>query len=155
MKKILLLWSLLISMSVLGQDKYKCMIQMANYTGEGAYVVVSLVNNKGEYQKTLQMLGDDNEWYNTLKSWFEFFTKKRDDIDAVTGASIAGGDRKIITLELDPSLLDKGYTIRFESAVEDQNYHKIDAEVKFSSEHILKKTDGKGYIRYVKFNKIN
>lgn len=155
MKKILLLCSLFISMSVLGQDKYKCMIQMANYTGEGAYVVVSLVNNKGKYQKTLQMLGDDNEWYNTLKSWFEFFTKKRDDIDAVTGASIAGGDRKIITLELDPSLLDKGYTIRFESAVEDQNYHKIDAEVQFSSEHILKKTDGKGYIRYVKFNKIN
>lgn len=155
MKKILLLWSLLVSMSVLGQDKYKCMIQMANYTGEGAYVVVSLVNNKGEYQKTLQMLGDDNEWYNTLKSWFEFFTKKRDDIDAVTGASITGGDRKIITLELDPSLLDKGYTIRFESAVEDQNYHKIDAEVQFSWEHILKKTDGKGYIRYVKFNKIN
>ena len=28
-------------------SKYKCMLQMSNYMGEGAYVVVSLINPKG------------------------------------------------------------------------------------------------------------
>lgn len=37
----------------------KCMIQMTNYTGEGAYIIVSLMNTKGEYEETLQVLGKD------------------------------------------------------------------------------------------------
>ena len=32
---------------------YKCMIQMKNYTGEGAYVIISLLNPKGAYEATL------------------------------------------------------------------------------------------------------
>ena len=40
-------------------QKYKCMIQMKNYEGEGAYIVISLVNPKGEYEKTLYVQGDD------------------------------------------------------------------------------------------------
>ena len=27
-------------------SKYKCMIQMTNYTGEGAYIAISLLNPK-------------------------------------------------------------------------------------------------------------
>ncbi len=33
--------------------KYKCMIQMTNYMGDGAYIVVSLVNKDNAYDKTL------------------------------------------------------------------------------------------------------
>ncbi len=40
-------------------SKYKCMLQMSNYMGEGAYVVVSLINAKGDYEKTLYVMGDD------------------------------------------------------------------------------------------------
>ena len=38
-------------------SKYKCMLQMSNYMGEGAYVVVSLINPKGNYEKTLYVHG--------------------------------------------------------------------------------------------------
>lgn len=38
-------------------SKYKCMLQMVNYTGEKAYIVVSLINPKGQYEKTLYMMG--------------------------------------------------------------------------------------------------
>ena len=36
----------------------KCLIQMINYNGEGAYVIVSLINPKGDYEKTLYVHGE-------------------------------------------------------------------------------------------------
>lgn len=130
------------------------MLQMANYTGEGAYVVVSLINAKGEYEKTLYVMGDDKKWYNTLKEWHKFQTKKKENISAKTGASVTGGDRSITTFEIEDSKINKGYKLRFETAVEDQKYHATDVEIPLTTEGIAAKTDGKGYIRYVRLNKI-
>ena len=131
--------------------KYKCMIQMTNYTGEGAYVVISLINPKGEYEQTLYVQGDDSEWYNTIESWWKkFYGKKRTNIDAITGATISGGERNVAIIEIDDSKLNSGYKIRFESAVEDQKYYTSDVEFPLTSETVKSKNDGTGFIRYVR-----
>ncbi|KIA92305.1 MULTISPECIES: DUF2271 domain-containing protein [unclassified Flavobacterium] len=135
-------------------SKYKCMLQMSNYMGEGAYIVVSLINPKGEYEKTLYVMGDDKKWYNSLKEWNKFQTKKPVDISAKTGASVTGGDRSMTTIEIEDSKINKGYKLRFESAVEDQKYHVSDVEIPLTTEGLAAKTEGKGYIRYVRLNKI-
>lgn len=135
-------------------SKYKCMLQMSNYMGEGAYIVVSLINAKGEYDKTLYVMGEDKKWYKTLKEWHKFYSKKPTDISAKTGASITGGDRSITTLEIEDSKINKGYKLRFESAVEDNKYHATDVEIPLTTAGIAEKTEGKGYIRYVRLNKI-
>ena len=135
-------------------SKYKCMLQMSNYMGEGAYIVVSLINAKGEYDKTLYVMGDDKKWHKTLKEWHKFYSKKPTDISAKTGASVTGGDRSITTLEIEDSKINKGYKLRFESAVEDQKYYVTDLEIPLTTEGISAKTDGKGYIRYVRLNKL-
>lgn len=135
-------------------SKYKCMLQMSNYVGEGAYIVVSLVNAKGAYEKTLYVMGDDKKWYKTLKEWHKFYSKKPGNISAITGASVTGGDRSITTIEIDDAKINSGYKLRFESAVEDQKYHTIDAEIPLTTEGIASKTEGKGYIRYVRLSKI-
>lgn len=132
------------------EQKYKVLLQLTKYAGDGAYVAVSLINPQGNYEQTLYMHGDDPQWYNTLKRWFSFTERKKEKIDAITGASITNGDRKIFYITLSESVINKGYTIRFESAVEDQNYHTIDAQVELSSEKMFEKTAGTGYIRYVK-----
>ena len=49
--------------------KYKCMLQMTNYKGLEAYVVVSLIDPQGNYEKTLYMMGPDKQWYNGFKEW--------------------------------------------------------------------------------------
>lgn len=134
-------------------SKYKCLLQMSSYTGEGAYIVVSLINPKGEYEKTLYVMGDDKQWYNSLKEWHKYQTKKKADISAITGASVAGGDRSVTTFEIEDTKLNKGYKLRFETAVEDQKYHADDVEIPLTTEAISLKTEGKGYIRYVKLNK--
>jgi hypothetical protein len=76
-------------------SKYKCMVQMTNYMGEGAYIVISLIDSKGAYEKTLYVMGSDKKWYNSLKEWNKFYKKKPANISAITGASVTGGDRSV------------------------------------------------------------
>lgn len=135
-------------------SKYKCMLQMTNYMGEGAYIVVSLINPNGAYEKTLYVMGDDKKWYKSLKEWNKFHAQKSEDISAKTGASVTGGDRSVTTIEIEDSKINKGYKLRFESAVEDQKYYVSDLEIPLSTEGLADKTEGKGYIKYVRLNKI-
>ncbi|PXY41419.1 DUF2271 domain-containing protein [Flavobacterium cheongpyeongense] len=145
----------LVSFQINAQSsKYKCMLQMSNYMGEGAYIVVSLINPGGEYEKTLYVMGDDKKWYKSLKEWHKFYAKKTEDISARTGASVTGGDRSITTIEIENSKINKGYKLRFESVVEDQKYYVSDLEIPLTTEGLADKTEGKGYIRYVRLNKI-
>lgn len=136
--------------------KYKCAIQMKSYSGKEAYVIISLINPQGQYEKTLAVLGDDQEWYNTLKDWDKFRVKKKEKLNAITGASVAGGARSTRVIEFETAKLDKGYKIRFESAVETQKYHNKDAEVNLTAADLENKTGitGTGYIRQVRFIKV-
>ena len=140
------------AVSVAQTTKYRCMIQMTNYMGEGAYVVISLVDSKGAYDKTLYVLGSDKKWYKTVKEWFKFYKSKPANISAITGASVTGGDRSVNVIEIENSKLNKGYKLRFESAVEDKNYNVKDLEIPLTTESLSAKSDGTGYIRYVRFS---
>ncbi|MDM1292763.1 DUF2271 domain-containing protein [Sphingobacterium sp. N143] len=151
---VTLLLTVLAGSSFAQTGKYKCLIQMNAYQGEGAYVVIALINPKGAYEKTLAVLGPDKQWYNTLKEWYKFQSKTKEKLNAVTGASVSGGDRAMRTLEIDESKFNKGYKLRFESAVEEQKYHVADLEIPLTKEAITVKATGKGYIKLVKLNKV-
>jgi len=126
------------------------MIQMKNYAGEGAYVAISLLNSKGKYVKTLYVQGDDDEWYHDITEWWSFQGKVHAEIDAITGATISGGNRAISVVHIDNDKIDNGYKIRFESAVEDKEYYKDDVEFELTTQSVRSKTEGKGYIRYIR-----
>ncbi|WP_338839692.1 DUF2271 domain-containing protein [Flavobacterium ginsenosidimutans] len=79
---------------------------------------------------------------------------KRRNISALTAASITGGDRSITTLELEDSKINKGYKLRFESAVEDQKYYPADLGIVLNDEQLSAKTEGKNYIKYIRLSKI-
>lgn len=152
---VTLAFVLLFSLQSVAQNaKYKCMLQMTNYKGLEAYVVVSLVDAKGKYEKTLYVMGTDKQWYNGFKEWYKSQSKKKEKLSAVTGASVAAGDRSMATFMIDETKMNKGYTLRFETAVEDQKYHVSDVEIPLTTDGIIQKTEGKGYIRYVKLSKV-
>ena len=130
--------------------KYKCMIQMKNYDGEGAYIAISLLDAKGAYIETLYMQGDDEEWYHDITEWWNFQGKVQQQIDGITGATISGGNRAISHIAIDNDKIDTGYKIRFETAVEDQEYYKDDVEFELTSATVKSKTEGKGFIRYIR-----
>lgn len=130
------------------------MLQMNSYEGEAAYVVISLINPQGAYEKTLYVLGPDKQWYNTLKDWYKFQTKTKGKLSAITGASIAGGDRAMKTIEIEDAKVNKGYKLRFESAVEEQKYHVADIEIPLTTAGVTERATGTGYLRFVKLSKV-
>ncbi|WP_440881590.1 DUF2271 domain-containing protein [Tenacibaculum sp. C7A-26P2] len=135
---------------IIDKTSYKCMIQMKNYTGEGAYVVISLLDNQNKYLETLYVQGDDDEWYSDITEWWNFHGKTRTNIDAITGATISGGQRAISVIQIDNNKIDNGYKLRFESAVEDQEYYTDDVLIELTSENLKNKLEGKGFIRYIR-----
>jgi len=133
-----------------GSTPIKCMIQMSNYIGEGAYVVISLINPEGAYEGTLYVQGKDKEWYSDITTWWKFYGKHRSDIDAISGETISGGERTVSVINIENDKINTGYSIRFETAVEDQEYYKNDVQFKLTSESIISKVEGKGFIRYIR-----
>lgn len=140
----------LMLLSFKSESSYKCMIQLTNYNGEGAYVTISLLNPEGTYEKTLYVQGADEDWYTDIKEWWKFHSKNKSNIDAITGATVGGGGRTISVIQIDDSKINKGYTLRFESAVEDKEYYKDDVEIELTFENLKSKFEGKGFIRYVR-----
>lgn len=150
------LFTLVLSTQAIAQNaKYKCLLQMTNYKGLEAYIVVSLIAPNGKYEKTLYMMGSDKKWYNGFKEWDKNLGKKKENLNGITGASVAAGNRTSATFILDETKLNKGYKLRFESAVEDAKYFVTDVEIPLTSEALTQKTEGKGYIRFVKLTKAN
>lgn len=135
------------------QVSFKCLVQLTNYTGEGAYVVVSLIDSKGKYKKTLQVFGKEKRWWDDLPSWFKFLTTTKENVDGVSGASITAGSRKVFSITADEAVFDKGYKLRFETAVENKEYEEKDVEMDFSEANVGKTINGTRYIRYVKLIK--
>jgi hypothetical protein len=95
-------------------------------------------------------MGTDKKWYKNLTSWNQFRTKKPANVDAVTGASVTDGDRSVTVLEIDNAKINAGYKLRFETAVEDKKYHEKDVEIPLTTEGLAAKSEGTGYIRYVR-----
>jgi len=121
----------------------KCLIQMINYNGEGAYVVISLMDPKGNYEETLYVQGKDKEWYSDITEWWKFYGKRRADIDGISGATIGGGERTISVIQVPKDKIDLGYSIRFETAVEDQEYYTDDVQIALTTANL--KTNRRPY----------
>lgn len=145
--------SLLTALGATAQTNYKCTVQMKGYDGLQAYMAVSLVDSKGEHVRTLRIFGPQRRWYTGMSKWYAAWRKQKEQTDAVTGASIAAGDRQTFAFSLKDGLLDKGYSIRFDSSVEDQDNHEGDAIVPVTTAELTKRVEGKGYIKMVKISK--
>jgi hypothetical protein len=153
LKALPILWVamlLLVGFALPPTKPVKCLIQLTNYTGEGAYVVVSLLNGDGAYEETLYVQGTDSEWYSEISEWWKFYGKRRPNIDAISGETVSGGERTVTVLNIPLDKIDKGYQLRFETSVEDQQYYKDDLQFPLTTENLASKIDGKGFIRYVR-----
>jgi hypothetical protein len=138
------------SLKTNSKKNYKCLVQMKNYTGEGAYLIISLVNNEGKYLETLYVQGEDEEWYHEITSWWNFYGKNKVNIDGISGETLSGGGRSVYMLSIDKSKIANGFKIRFETAVEDKNYYERDLEITIDELNTETKYNGTGFIRYVR-----
>jgi hypothetical protein len=140
----------------------KCMIEMKDYNGEGAYINISIVNNEN-YLKTIYVLGNDKAWFSEMKSFWKYIRINKlyldEDfyplIDGITGATISGSQKRVIVLTLPKLLINKNYSLRFETAIEDVGYFENDVNFILDKEGLERSYEGQGFIKNLKFISTN
>ena len=159
------LFLLLISLSFSPKKEsisLKCMIEMKDYSGEGAYINISIVS-KENYLKTIYVLGNDKAWFSEMKSFWKYIRDNKlyldkdfyPIIDGISGATISGNQKRVIILKIPKSFLNKNHQLRFETAVEDEGYFANDVNFVLSKKGLNKSYSGQGFIRNVKFISTN
>ena len=121
--------------------------QMQSYSGNGAYLAFYVTDAKGQYKKTLWVAGKKAKYYKNLRDWARGSGLKPSEFDGVSGASVGSGRDLKVTVELADTLIDAGYEIRVDSAVEDQRDNPADVRVPLTTNGAGKPGAGHGYIK--------
>ena len=126
--------------------------ELLNYGGDGAYVALYLVDDSGKYQGTLWVAGEKSKYYEHLSGWARASRLNPAEYDGLTGASITSGRTLKITFNLDDSLIDSGYEVRVDTAVEDMMDIRTDAALPLTTEGSGQAVAGRGYIRSFRYD---
>jgi hypothetical protein len=120
--------------------------ELKNYRGDGAYLAIYLTDSVGVYQKTLWVAGKKSKHFKHLTDWAQGSSMRRSEYDGKTGASISRGETLQITVDLNPSLIDSGYQVRVDSAVEDMGDNPADIIAPLTTKGSATPINGEGYV---------
>jgi hypothetical protein len=122
------------------------------YRGNAAYLAIYLTNPDGKYEQTLWVAGKKSKYYKHLLDWARGSGLKTAEYEGMTGASVSGGDSLTIKADIDDALIDAGYLIRVDSAVEDKRENRIDAEVTLTTSGAGTPVSGRGYVNTLSYS---
>lgn len=117
---------------------------LKSYGGDGAYLAIYLTDASGKLQKTIRVAGSKAKYHKHLAGWFR---QSGGRIDGTTGASVGAGQTLRVSVEIADALIDAGYQIRIDSAVEKENDISADVVAPLTSANVGKPISGKGYVR--------
>lgn len=126
--------------------------QLKNYSGDGAYLAIYVTDAAGKYQKTLWVAGKKTKYYKNLRDWARGSGMRASEFDGVSGASVGSGKTLKVTVELADALIDAGYEIRIDTAVEDERDNPGELRVPLTSANKTKPTAGRGYVKAFSFD---
>ena len=121
--------------------------QLKNYGGDGAYLAVYLTDAKGAYAGTLWVAGGKAKYYKHLADWSRLSAGDAKRLLGVTGASVGAGHTLKVTAELADALIDAGYEIHVDAAVEDMRDSPSDIRVPLTAAGAGKAQPGKAYVQ--------
>jgi len=121
--------------------------ELKNYGGDGAYLAVYLTDAKGAYARTLWVAGGKAKYYKNLADWNRLSARDAKRLDGVTGASVGAGRSLKVTADLADALIDAGYEIRVDAAVEDMRDSPSEIRIPLSTQNAGKPQAGKQYIQ--------
>ena len=126
--------------------------QLQSYSGDGAYLAIYVTDAAGQYKKTLWVAGKKTKYYKHLRDWARGSGMRASEFDGVSGASVGSGKTLKVTVELADALIDAGYEIRIDTAVEDQRDNPNELRVPLSTANKAKPTAGRGYVKAFSFD---
>ena len=127
-------------------------VQLKDYGGNGAYLTAYLTDAKGAYAGTLWVAGSKAKYYKHLSAWSRLSAADNQRLLGVTGASVGAGRTLKVTADLADALLDAGYEIRIDAAVEDQRDSPAEVRVPLSTTQAGQPVRGKQYIQSTRFD---
>ena len=120
---------------------------LSNYGGNNAYLAVYLTKPDGSYETTLwaagsrtRYLGDLRGWVSALQSWGGTLS-----LDGISGASVGSGQTLTVHANLADAMIDAGYQIHVETAVENGGRYPDDAVAPLTSQ--AQTVAGNGYVK--------
>ena len=125
--------------------------QLKNYGGDGAYLAVYLTDAKGAYAGTLWVAGGKAKYHKHLADWNRLSAGDAKRLAGVTGASVGAGRTLKVTADLADALIDAGYEIRVDAAVEDMRDSPSEVKVPLTNANAGKPHPGKQYIQSLTF----
>ncbi len=126
--------------------------QLNNYGGDGAYLALYLTDADGQYHGTLWIAGEKSKYYKHLRDWARGSGMNQAEYDGLTGASVTSGRTLNVTLEIEDALIDSGYQVRVDTAVEDMRDNRSDVVVPLTTEGSGKSVAGRGYVQSFGYN---
>lgn len=121
--------------------------QLQNYGGNGAYLAFYVTDAAGKYRKTLWVAGNKVKYFKHMSDWARGSGLNAREFDGLTGASVGSGKSLKVTVEVADALIDAGFEIRVDSAVEDGRDNPADARVPLTKQGAGKPVKGRGYIQ--------
>jgi len=120
---------------------------LKNYGGNGAYLAVYLTDAKGAYAGTLWVAGGKAKYYKHLADWSRLSAGDAKRLQGVTGASVGAGRTLKVTADLADALIDAGFEIHVDAAVEDMRDSPSDIRVPLTAAGAGKAQPGKAYVQ--------
>ncbi len=119
---------------------------LISYSGNAAYLAVYLTKPDGTYESTLWLSGRKYKYFGALRGWLKALANVDTiNIDGISGASVGGGQSLTVSADLSDALIDAGYQVHVDTAVEHGGEYADDAIAPLSSGNVA--VSGSGYIR--------
>jgi hypothetical protein len=120
--------------------------QMAKYRGPGAYLAIYVTDASGAYHSTLWVAGGKAKYYRHLRDWVRGISAAGGSIDGITGASVGSGQTLTVNASVADALIDAGYQIRVDSAVEEAGEYAAEIVVPLEQASSGVPVSGPGYV---------
>lgn len=124
--------------------------QLKDYGGGGAYVAIYVTDAKGAYQSTLWLAGPKAKYWRHLRDWHRASGGKA-KVDGISGASVGAGRTLRVTVDLADALLDAGFQIHIDTAVEDMKDNPSEVVIPLTTAGAGKASAGKGYVKSFRY----
>lgn len=149
MKKIiasLLICTALVAPAVAMAREVTITTSLDRYSGREAYLAIYVTNPDGSYNSTLHVAGGKTRYLGELRGWVYALQSSGANLslDGITGASVGSGQTLTIKANLADAMIDAGYQVHVETAVEHGGEYPDDAVAPITSSP--QQVAGSGYV---------
>lgn len=121
-------------------------VDIASYRGPPTYFAVYLTKADGSYDSTLWVAGGQPQYYRHLRGWIRAISATNQQIDGITSASVGAGRSVQAQVPIADALIDAGYQIHIDSAVENGGEYRDNIVLDLTSANAGKTVSGDGYV---------